>query len=679
MLATFSQSVYHYHPCQYANGHFQKAQRALMDSSQSILYRITSAALEAILASSYLLIEALVFIPGKWVYTCFFSKEPSTTSALTAPSPNTPSVFVAIQNENPIIQRPATDVIIPQLTFGDGFATTVSEPWGFSPMELSGGVIFTMDIQSRYPDGSVPGYFNIDRELIDFQRRNGITFPLHLSPEHPVNLSEEALRAAGIPTNAKAFQFMYPGALKIKFDNPRENTPANKARIIGLIKDQLRLPLQQLLLVGAFLYFSDRDWPPGGGTRGIAGINVLTPGGNPSDGNRKQLYFGQAKIVSQPIIDQLRHWADLTDRYYSEGSPPTIRDYPAMCPITVGPFRDKKFTHFEWLEPDNELIQSMCRELHDPNFGKAGVFVYFSRENPALSCMLPVTGPNEWRALMRNTAYLQIDQPEGTPSVHAFTADSCIVCFDPEQTIDKLVRLHPCNHMQICRPCAQHIQQTTNKCPTCRTPIENIDQPNLQAAVAYRPYTELGAFRLPLKAVSLTQLNPLNFLIEKECFASPKTIVPAPLRQALGLSQDITHVKFLYPLYGKGLDSTCSYLNIVKEAIASDSQHAKTLEGLVAAGGFIFYNSRGDVQSLYAILPPNSPVRADATLPLTPQPATTDTISAELTKLKDPTQENYNLCRTTLQSLLPFAKYFQWKDNRFVYSTGNGASWQASL
>lgn len=45
----------------------------------------------------------------------------------------------------------------------------------------------------------------------------------------------------------------------------------------------------------------------------------------------------------------------------------------------------------------------------------------------------------------------------------------CVVCFDHNRSI----LLIPCNHMPCCIGCIDTIIGIDNKCPTCRTPIEN--------------------------------------------------------------------------------------------------------------------------------------------------------------------------------------------------------------
>ncbi|KAF0690681.1 Aste57867_17936 [Aphanomyces stellatus] len=54
--------------------------------------------------------------------------------------------------------------------------------------------------------------------------------------------------------------------------------------------------------------------------------------------------------------------------------------------------------------------------------------------------------------------------------VEIYTREECIVCLDrPKQVV-----CVPCGHVAACVVCAEHIQQTTRKCPICRTDVREL-------------------------------------------------------------------------------------------------------------------------------------------------------------------------------------------------------------
>jgi hypothetical protein len=48
----------------------------------------------------------------------------------------------------------------------------------------------------------------------------------------------------------------------------------------------------------------------------------------------------------------------------------------------------------------------------------------------------------------------------------------CVICLTEHRDTTIL----PCRHMCLCHDCAQQLRMQTNKCPICRTPVENLLQ-----------------------------------------------------------------------------------------------------------------------------------------------------------------------------------------------------------
>lgn len=676
MLEAIDSSIKNYTTYQYTSDWMQGA-KSSMDASNHILYKIAAVASQVLIGIAAFCVETTVFIPGKAIYTYFYPTNTPPAKPRPDSSQSNNSIPTSCTPATTLQARPSPPgVMIPRPDLGtNGLTTSSPLPWSFARLKTAEGTIFRTNALNT--DGSVSGQFTNDPELMQFQQKYRIRFPLEMSKEHPVTLDRLSKLAAGIPESATAFQFIYPGSLNFTFDNHADDTSENRAGIIQKITNELRPEMKNLLLIGGF-YYHQGDWftQDGNQTRYIAGINILSPEAHLSNANIKHLYFGQAKIVPQIIIDQLKVLAADTDTFYKQTSAEHLyyQNHPSMCPITVGPLRDKQLTHFKWLEPGHHMITTMQKESADRNFGEFGVFVYYSTTNPNLSCMLPVATPDQWTKLLRDTTYLQIDQSD--ESVQSFISGNCVICLNDDIP---LLLLDPCHHQNVCNSCYDTMHKVKNICPLCRAKITSTSSPSALPSMTYKPHTELGSFALPLAELRDIP-ERLQFLTQTAAFKSLKQTIPKNLKKALNLPDSITHCEFVYPLYGKALDLTWSHLPTIKDAVGHEGKGPRILEGLAANGGFIFYEGSHQ-HSVYGILLQNSDVTPDKILHLTTKDATsaqTSEITAECKNAQDAKTTQYNACRITIQGLLAFAKYFQWNKDCFVYATGKN-TWQAVI
>ena len=659
------------------------------------------------------------------------SSSSSSSGSLAKKGLNTKAATIARNIDK--VANSANKVIIPMLSFGKGMATHISAPWGFLPVKTAECAdMFYIDIDNPIEDGSLNAGFKVDPKLQAFEREYRVTFPLHMSAEAPITFSPQVCQKLGIPANAKAFHFIYPGALSMKFDNKAEDTPQRRAEIMKAMSlpGKLSEEMQFLLQVGGYFYHAEESWRETGPrdtrtgkrekTRYIAGINALKPGGSLSTTQLNQFYFGQAKIVPESIVAELADCAQLTDNYYDDLAS-GIEDsnyYPAMCPITVGDLKTKmKLSHFKWLEPGHPMIKKYCDEMKEPTFGKDGVFAYYSKTDPALSCMLPVVDDKTWKKILRNTTFVQVDKDNEAGEIVAFTEDHCVLCLtenvdniNDNGTLEKIVRFSPCNHMNVCEPCYLSLLQKsvnpytnapfTPLCPTCRTGVTEVDYPAETQAMAFKSHTELGQFtlgyaKLSANYIKTAQNGDLAGMLIPEKFSDPITEVSPTLRKELKIPADITHCSFLYPLYGRGYDSTCSYLSAVKAEVdpidPNDSTNVRVLskdqqlfKGVVSNGGYVFYDKNKNAQFVYSILPEDSGIEPEFTLNYKTESLSSveaDQLAAEVAKSKNPDIDKYNVSRTTLKSILAFARRFSRQADDYFYETSSKKDtfWKAKL
>lgn len=570
-----------------------------------------------------------------------------------------------------------------------GLTGTKPLPWGYLPMSLAGGMI--MSSGQTYEDESKCGQFTKDAQLMAFQDEYRVKFPLHFSKEHQVTLPTPVKEQIGIPKDAEKFCFIYPGALSMKVTLQPGETEADRKALIMDKLQSLRPELRHLLTIGGYIYYNDQTWKAGQrlqpGERWIEGINVLDPTFS-DDPRVKKLYFGQAKIVPPSVVKQLERLAETTDRYFNPSTQSWFQTtaYPAMWKITVGPLLEKGLTHFKWLPPKDPMIQHMG----DRTFGEAGAFVYYSKNTPQISCMMPVVTPEQWKEMMRSSTYLNIPQEGGDRSI--YVEDGCVInaaCSPTNRP--ELIVLNPCGHANTCSPCFEEMKQINSGnicCPLCRAVVTSTE-PLPSNLFNFKPFTELRPFTLSLGKIAPVQNSSLSQfmhqMIKAEWLRSPPTqaeSLPASLKISLNIGT-FQSVSFIYPLYGKPLDLTHNLLNQANQLVFEDETEGQKIQGLLASGGFIVYD-RDQVRDIYGIwTPPEGTDPHDVvSLNCTPEGPSTNNqtpFSSELARFKNVQVSTFNLSRITLQSLLPFAKFFQWTGQEFVYSQGREADWRATL
>lgn len=632
------------------------------------------------------------------------------TSGLAPPLSDEPAAVAGCSNEDRVILASYSEVTIPRVSVSGaqvGMGSHTFMPWAHSTLEVSSGkTIFRKKLV--FPQDETESYLFVnDKELVDFQRKNGVTFHLLMTKHFSLaDLSREDKLNRGIPPDALFSQFIYPAALNVTFRDERNSANINDARQI--LRDQilrtkdLREELKDLLMIGGNIYYKTDWFPdpenPGKSKRDICKDGVRVLRSRPALPGEPSLHLGQTKIVPPGIVRELKARASNTDEYFKDGG-----GYPAMNPVTVPVLRDKGMTHFGWLNPDDPLIVEMQKKMGDRTFASDGAFIYFSETNPNLSCMAPyLKNPDTWKKQIRRLITYNIDQPNGE-RVSGIREAECIVCAESMlKAANKVVHMLPCNHMNTCEPCVRKLDKIGRgniSCPSCRGRVTKWSTPELH----YKHFGDLANFTLTLAKVNWNYVQKVNlndFLLREE-FQSPPSETPKKLLAKLELPDDGSHASytFMYPIFGKGQDSVYDMIGQVLAATTREGhfEGMGQLSALVSCGGFVFYDRTRRMSSVYAFLPPNNPpVRPEFTIQMTTGDLQgNDTITPEIAKLDRPIEAErqnlpletaYNVSRVTLDSLFPYAKYVQFpiKNNnvRFVYSNGDRkgrGNWQATM
>jgi hypothetical protein len=295
-----------------------------------------------------------------------------------------------------------------------GLKDTLVNPWAYIQLPLGQGFILSNgDPKDAARDGSYPAEFGPGAiGVSSFEKKHCVKFHPRSSKEGALSLEGPALVQAGIPDRTKDFDFLYPAALTVTWDNGKHLSADERRGIEALIRGELSPEIADLLLVGGFVYYSN-DWGQGhGGGRSVTGMNALTLRQNASQASHR-LYFGKPEQVSPEIALELKASAEMTDRYYNSKEQRTLRDFPAMCYTTAGPFPDRGLNHFQWLPPAGRIgnqyadkqahpfILKMRNYLTNAQFGKDGAFVYYSSFDQT-GYMLPIGNPTEWETINEN-------------------------------------------------------------------------------------------------------------------------------------------------------------------------------------------------------------------------------------------------------------------------------------
>ena len=109
--------------------------------------------------------------------------------------------------------------------------------------------------------------------------------------------------------------------------------------------------------------------------------------------------------------------------------------------------------------------------------GKMAQVSYFNLNGDVLECARQCLWVGEELYCLEDIFGLEVAEEaggEGAPSnPHEVQVDqdsTCVVCM----TEEKDTTVMPCRHMCLCRECASHLRQATNKCPICRTAITSL-------------------------------------------------------------------------------------------------------------------------------------------------------------------------------------------------------------
>ncbi|HLB52469.1 MAG TPA: zinc finger, RING-type domain-containing protein [Chlamydiales bacterium] len=580
----------------------------------------------------------------------------------------------------------------------DSLVGSLASPWSYTPLPIGPTEVSDYDCQLN-SDNSSSMTFPTDRELQRFQEKWGVWIEMPVSTAHPITLPSEVARQIGIPETARSFAFISPASQTFLFQDPSQDTLARRAEIVADM-NTLRPAMRDLLIIGGFVYYTDGPAKRGDAVKKpdlsqrFAGINVLSPQSDLSDPEKKHIYFGQFQAVNGLLpLMYLAEWAQEADAFYNPESP-YHPPYPPMSRITVGPLLEKGLTHFKWLEPGHELLNILGVG------SEFGAFIYYSRSNPEKSCVLPVEGnPDEWRKRLRRSIPTQIANAAGVPDAAAeievpvqqgggayFGADECLVCF--EGLNDKnVVYFEPCHHANMCVPCFTNgpSNQPYENCPTCNEAISSWGTHKVE----HISHVALGE-KIALRCAPIQEVpEQLGFLRNDPNLRSPQQPIPEALRNALQLPKEITSCSFLYPVYGKSLDLTHSYLTPIQQYLEAHAQEQGThaLAGLIANGGFMLYDASGKFCGISAILLPDAPQEiACDIVELKPEalatPAEGAPLAGEIEKLCRTVTPFYNTSRITLVALMQFAQFFQYDGahNCFYYGQKNGANgWKGTL
>eukprot|EP01061_Rhynchopus_euleeides_P005127 TRINITY_DN14375_c0_g1_i1.p1 TRINITY_DN14375_c0_g1~~TRINITY_DN14375_c0_g1_i1.p1 ORF type:complete len:352 (+),score=113.06 TRINITY_DN14375_c0_g1_i1:83-1057(+) len=107
---------------------------------------------------------------------------------------------------------------------------------------------------------------------------------------------------------------------------------------------------------------------------------------------------------------------------------------------------------------------------------EAGQFTYFNKSGSLLECARQCLWVGKELYCLEDIYGLEVAEEAAgavTASIHDVEDEqdsACVVCMVEERDTTVM----PCRHMCLCRECANHLRQATNKCPICRTAITSL-------------------------------------------------------------------------------------------------------------------------------------------------------------------------------------------------------------